>query len=331
MENINVRCEKEKRMPLEYDKNIYHGFLVQGNLREAIKYLQQFPAKKALCDNYFSRFEEEKYLTFEEDSYLNGLLVCYQKYYRDVFYLGMEKEQAAEHMRERLTAFLGIADADMDETEEQVKNAFAHRGFHFLGGKTGGFYGPYIWRVTEARSYEVELPGGTAGYTVNLLDGFITRSWLDYISFGETGTGGWTDGDGMINCVKESYDLEGESFKVSLLKHEAQHAMDMARFENMPSEDLEYRAKLVELIYSSQRNLLQKFLWEADGSGKENGHSRAAARIAEGFMRKVCSCRKEMEALPIAEVQRVARALFAESEEEMPRNLKTAYTRTVHR
>lgn len=35
--------------------------------------------------------------------------------------------------------------------------------------------------------------------------------------------------------------------------------MDMARFENMPSEDLEYRAKLVELIYSSQRNLLQKF------------------------------------------------------------------------
>lgn len=63
MENINVRCEKEKRMPLEYDKNIYHGFLVQGNLREAIKYLQQFPAKKALCDKYFSRFEEEKYLT----------------------------------------------------------------------------------------------------------------------------------------------------------------------------------------------------------------------------------------------------------------------------
>lgn len=66
MENINVRCEKEKRMPLEYDKNIYHGFLVQGNLREAIKYLQQFPAKKALCDKYFSRFEEEKYLTFEQ-------------------------------------------------------------------------------------------------------------------------------------------------------------------------------------------------------------------------------------------------------------------------
>ena len=76
---------------------------------------------------------------------------------------------------------------------------------------------------------------------------------------------------------------------------------------------------------------MQKFLWEADGSGKENGHSRAAARIAEGFMRKVSLCRKEMEALPIEEVQRVARALFAESEEEMPRNLKTAYTRTVHR
>ena len=307
-------------MPLEYDQNIYQGFLVQGNLRGAIEYLQQFPAKRELCEKYLVLFEEEKYLTFEEDSYLSGLLVCYQKYYRDVFYLGMEAEKAAKHLRDRLAEFFCIEDGDMDEMEERVGRAFSDRGLHFLGGKTGGFFGPYIWRVTEARSYEVELPGGVAEYTVNLLDGFISRSWLDFISFGESGTGGWTGGDGIINCVKESYDLEGENFRVSLLKHEAQHAVDMARFGNISSENLEYRAKLVELIYSSQRNLLHIFLWEADDSRKENGHSRAAARIEEGFTRKLNACRKEMETLPIAEVQRIARELFVESDEEMSRN-----------
>ncbi|MDE6516234.1 MAG: hypothetical protein K2L18_00055 [Acetatifactor sp.] len=259
-------------------------------------------------------------MTFEEDSYLNGLLVFYQKYYRDVFYLGMEAERAAQHLRDRFAEFFDIDDGDMDEMEERVGRAFTDRGLHFLGGKTGGFFGPYIWRETEARSYEVELPGGVAEYTVNLLDGFISKSWLDFISFGEAGTGGWTGGDGIINCVKESYDLEGENFRVSLLKHEAQHAMDMARFGNMSSENLEYRAKLVELIYSSQRNLLHLFLWEADDSRKENGHSRAAARIAEGFMGKLNACRKELETLPIAEVQRIARELFAESDGEMLQN-----------
>ena len=289
-------------------------------MRGAIEYLQQFPAKKELCEKYFSLFEEEKYLTFEEDSCLSSLLVCYQKYYRDVFYLGMEAEKAAKHLRDRFAKIFCIDDGDIDEMEERVGRVLTDRGLHFLGGKTGGFFGPYIWRVTEVRSYEVELPGGMAEYTVNQLDGFISRSWLDFISFGEIGTGGWTGNDGIINCVKESYDLEGENFGVSLLKHEAQHAMDMARFGNMSSENLEYRAKLVELIYSSQRNLLHIFLGEADDSRKENGHSRAAARIAEGFMRKLNVCRKEIETLPIAEVQRIARELFAESDGEMSRN-----------
>ena len=39
-----------------------------------------------------------------------------------------------------------------------MSEAFQSRGFHFLGGKTSGYYGSYIWRVTETKTYEVELP-----------------------------------------------------------------------------------------------------------------------------------------------------------------------------
>ncbi len=94
----------------------------------------------------------------------------------------------------------------------------------------------------------MELPEGTQDYAVKFLDGFIMKSWLDYISFGETGTGGWSNGDGLIHCVRAAWDLESEDFQVSLLKHEAQHAMDQVRYKDITNKELEYRAKLVELI-----------------------------------------------------------------------------------
>ncbi len=56
------------------------------------------------------------------------------------------------------------------------------------------------------------------------------ESWLSYLTFGLSGTGGWSNGDGLIHCVKRHYDLKSESFRVSLLKHEAQHASDQSRY-----------------------------------------------------------------------------------------------------
>ncbi|MCM1241719.1 MAG: hypothetical protein NC314_02670 [Roseburia sp.] len=91
----------------------------------------------------------------------------------------------------------------------------------------------------------------------------------------------------ITTLMKSSYDLEDESFTVSLLKREAQHTMDLSQYPHMSSEDLEYRAKLVELIYSCKRNLFQKFIHEADTSKENNGHSMAAYRIIEEFVKKL--------------------------------------------
>lgn len=40
--------------------------------------------------------------------------------------------------------------------------------------------------------------------------------------------------DGTINCVEQAYDFASERFLVSLLKHEAQHTVDMKRFSKIP-------------------------------------------------------------------------------------------------
>ena len=199
--------------------------------------------------------------------------------------------------------------------EELAAEAFRAGGFHFLGGRTGGCYGPYIWRTEELRRYEVELPEGVQEYAVKLLGGFVMESWLSYLTFGLSGTGGWSNGDGLIHCVKRHYDLESESFRVSLLKHEAQHASDQSRYPGMSSADLEYRAKLVELIYSEERQLLGRFLQEADAANPGNAHGLAAERIVRGFARRQDG--DGLAALPIETVRAAALELFRESSREM--------------
>ena len=303
-------------MNAEFFKNVYYGYIIKGDLIEAINYVRQFPEKAELYQRFMAVFEQEQYNTYEGDAGLNDILVIYQRYYRDVFYLCIGKEKAADRLRIRLAGLLGIDDKNIelsDMEQNQIAGMFQSRGFRFLGGRTSGYYGPYIWQTTETRTYEVELPDGIQPYTVKLLDGFIAKSWPDYLSFGEIGSGGWTDGDGIINCVKSAYNFDSEEFKVSLLKHEAQHARDLAIYKEMSSENLEYRAKLVELIYSEERNLLRQFAQEADNSDKSNGHSSASGKIIEGFVRRLNVDHAEIERLSNRQVQTVAKALFEES------------------
>lgn len=298
------------------DKGIYYGYIIKGDMHGAITYIKQFPEQANLYNRFMDVYEHAQYMTYEVDAELNNILTAYQQYYRDAFYLCVGQEEAANKLRNRLAVLLGIEDNSIalcDIEQNQLVKLFINRGLHFMGGKSSGYYGPYIWRTTEMVSYDVELPDGIQTYTVKLLDGFITQSWIDYLSFGEIGPGGWADGDGYINCVKSAWDFESESFRVSLLKHEAQHARDLAMNPNMSSEDLEYRAKLVELIYSSERNLLLGFAQEADNSDKSNGHAIAAYRIIKGFADVLGVKEIDSAALKTAQIQEVAKRLFVDS------------------
>lgn len=300
---------------MTFDENTYYGYILKGDLHGVINYIRKFPEKAGLYRRFLAIFEDEQYISYDVDGDLNKILIIYQQYYREVFYLGVGKSRAAENLKIRLAAFLGLADeaADQEKIERRLTEVVQQKGLHILLGKTSGYYGPYIWRTTETVSYGVELPAGIQTYSVKLLDGFITRSWIDYLSFGQMSPGGWTDGDGVIHCVKSSYDFDSESFRVSLLKHEAQHARDLAMDPTMSSVSLEYRAKLVELIYSIERNLLKEFAQEADPSDQSNGHAAAADRIVKGFCRLLGMDAAALDALPMEQIQRTARILFDES------------------
>ena len=258
-------------------------FFLNGDIKGAIAYMREHEEYKDILPAYTAIFEDGEYRTFEVPDALNDILRQYQVYYRDVFYCGLPEAEAADKLRTRLKALMHLPDAGEELLTERLRSAFEAEGYHALFGKTQGYHGPYIWRDTVPTVYRVELPGGTAEYTVNILKGFVFRSWMDYLTFGRFGTGGWASPDGTINCIAQAYDFESERFLVSLLKHEAQHAVDMKRFPAITPAELEYRAKLVELHYSGDLGLLQKFVSEADESRADDSHAAASARIRREF------------------------------------------------
>ena len=258
-------------------------FFLNGDIKGAIAYMRNHEEFKDILPAYIAIFENCEYRTYEIPDILNDILRLYQVYFRDTFYCGLPETEAADKLLTQLKALLDMPDAEEALLTEQLQSAFEAEGYHALFGKTQGYYGPYVWKDTVPAVYSVELPEGTAQYTVNILRGFVFRGWMDYLTFGRFGTGGWASPDGTINCIEQAYDFESERFLVSLLKHEAQHTVDMKQFPGITPAELEYRAKLVELHYSGDLGLLQKFLSEADESKTQDSHAIASARLKREF------------------------------------------------
>lgn len=258
-------------------------YFINGDIKGAIAYMREHGEFQDVLPTYIAIFENCEYRTYDVPESLNQILRLYQVYYRDIFYCGLPDPEAADKLLTGLKKLLNMLDADEESLTEQLQALFEAEGYHALFGKTQGYYGPYIWRETVPTVYQVELPSGTAEYTVNILKGFVFRSWMDYLTFGRYGTDGWASPDGTINCIAQAYNFESESFLVSLLKHEAQHTVDMKQFPNITPTELEYRAKLVELHYVNNLELLQKFLSQADESRESDSHATASARIKREF------------------------------------------------
>ncbi len=84
-----------------------------------------------------------------------------------------------------------------------------------------------------------------------------------------------------LYCVAQAYKyrFSSEAFRVSYLNHEAQHFSDYQRFPGLSPVNLEYRAKLAELIAAkSAKRLFRKFTAEAKKDLKFP-HSHASWRL----------------------------------------------------
>jgi hypothetical protein len=143
---------------------------------------------------------------------------------------------------------------------EAARVLVERQGLHALGGVTAPLHELMVWRKQTSHSETVSLPEGSVHVTVTLLDDFVSLGWLAYATCDRHHTGGWATSEGLM-VVAPSWDFTSEDYRISLLAHEAQHFADYRRYPKLGSADLEYRAKLVELILAevTLRELLESF------------------------------------------------------------------------
>lgn len=284
---------------MKYSEAEYSGYLLRGKLKDAIAYLEQFPEKSDKIEKFRQVFQMRILPRPSDNPIVNDILYPFYMYYHDVFFDEIGEEASRVLLTERLAELFKLDCPRMwtsidretffcNEIEPRIEELVVSQGFHYMGGETQGHKGPYIWKETENKTFDVQLPNQKTQYTVNLLSGFISRSWLAYISLNEIGTGGWAGRDGIINCVIEAYSdgVESEDFQVSLLKHEAQHIIDYDMYPKISSIELEYRAKLVELIYAAN-NTFPHFLQSASKEDSTNSHAYSSYKIVRDLSMKI--------------------------------------------
>jgi hypothetical protein len=275
------------------------GFCIQGDVLAAYNHLRSQPIQtkreEVFAQRLYRRFltDSPKYRIKSQDTWIRHVVQAYYRYYTAVLTKQASPNEGEQLLFSELSKF--IPGHDLDAIEAHLKDEFAERGYHFLGGITPPFWGPYVWKTQVEENFNVQIPSGTERLKVYFLKDFLMLSWLEFASLGLVKTGGWAKEDGLY-CVFESYKsiLDKSNFAVSFLKHEAQHVADYRMFPTLQAKDLEYRAKLVELIYFQTKDKLMDFLTQSD-TNVENAHSYAAYCIVSKLSQRLFHSEAQLE------------------------------------
>lgn len=273
------------------DMKKFYSKCLQGNVLDAIDYLRSFENKDEdnleLERKYVHRFimKDEVLKNDIEDTWIQAVLKCYDTYFVLVL-TNNDIKESEKQLAVSLAKTLKINDStDIDEIETKLETIFKEKGYSFLGGRTIPYRGPYIWKTTKKEEFQVELPCGNQRVTVFFTSDFIMLSWLHYATFGKHHTGGWANKEGLyyVNANNKEIDTNSADFQIWFLKHEAQHLSDYTKYPNLNVVGLEYRAKLVELIYYPDTfSKLEAFMNQAKDD-KSLAHPYAAFLIIKGL------------------------------------------------
>jgi hypothetical protein len=187
------------------------------------------------------------------------LLRAYRAYWREVMLRRSTPAEGEAALLRELAAILGPV-SDLDGASDAARAAIEGEGLRALTGVTLPYHELMIWRRDTPCRYHVPLPERDIDVDVVFLDEFVSLGWAAYATAERSHTGGWAT-PAELYAVRQAYDVDSESFRVSYLAHEAQHFADYPRFPKLAQPELEYRAKLTEIALSdaTTRSLVERF------------------------------------------------------------------------
>ena len=304
MESLNIVTERDKKFKTEFENRF--------------KYEQD-------KSNYLSK----------KDTTLNALNRIYRDYWRRSM---LDKSTNNDKKLIKTVAdFLNSEKTKNKFTElkinkksfEETYNKYIeYKGFHTSGfGKTGSLYDFLVWKTNIDTTYRIKLINDTIDVNVHFMDGFISLGWEEYATLGTSYPGGWTTKTALY-CVRQAYDPKSENFWVSYLSHEGQHFSDYKHYPRLVSNDLEYRAKLVELTFSNENvyKLIGMFINNAKYD-KTNAHPFSNYCIIRDLSKLLFNVDFEKDLtkwqlISKKDINNAARKLFLQNTEMLDKNGK---------
>lgn len=215
-----------------------------------------------------------------EDAWVAQVVSIYVTYWHQVL---TKRKSLADTERDFLTAIAALlgrspeGSSEFDELEAELETKIRDKGFHVLLGRTLPLIELMLWKSQTTSQVEVQLPEGTHPMTVTYMDEFILRGWGHYATCGRRSTGGWATEAGLFAVVPAYKRMDDEVFTVRFLAHEAQHSIDLRTYANLESWELEYRAKLTEVVlgHTIQPDTLKRFCENRSDATKEAPHAYA--------------------------------------------------------
>ncbi len=216
-----------------------------------------------------------------------------------------------------------------DSLERTIKNdvelgrILAGQGFKSRFLLRNGIQEVLIWNKETSAQYTVALPKDTVRTKVVFIADYALNGYDEYATFGFAQVGGWAEQESAtLYCNRDQYDLGSEVFEVSYLKHETLHFTDLNAYPNLSPADLEYRAKVIELIYCTEATMpdrIAQFVREADGSDRSHSHPYANHVLMTAlsdmlFQRGFEQDLAVWSSIPVEAINRAAAALYAASE-----------------
>lgn len=268
------------------------SFALQGDVKKIINVLDTLPGEslsgeqQEIKDKYDHRFklQDEPAAYPSADPSIQQLLNIYRSYWRKGLLDKNNIEKYNGVLADSITAYLNRHGYNVDTLSKHdmakgfgghLKNYLYQKHYYSATGKTGPFFDLFLWTREVPVVYTERLPQTKTKTTIVFIENTLTMGWEEYATFGKAYPGGWATRE-LLYCVRKAYDTTSENFRISYVKHEAQHFADYMAYPLLTGADLEYRAKLTELVFARQTlyNLIGAFVNNASSEGR-NPHAFA--------------------------------------------------------
>lgn len=134
----------------------------------------------------------------------------------------------------------GLTDLTRNQLEkssfEEVKKVIESQNAYLASFYLNETYGLKIWDKQAEKIYTIELPLDTLTISVVFIENYLLKGVADFTTMGIGKDRGWSSNSNQsLYCNKGEYDLNSEKFKLSYLKHEANHFVDVLKYPNLSS------------------------------------------------------------------------------------------------